>query len=422
MTTTTIFAPATAQGHAAIAVLRISGPDTRAILGRLCRPSPPREARLRTLRDARGEILDRAMVLWLPGPATYTGEDAAELHVHAGPAVLAAVAAALADAGARPAEPGEFTRRAFLAGKLDLTQAEATADLAAAETEAQRRQALRQLEGGLAQRLRTWQRRVTDMLAHAESLIDFPDEDPAQLLAELGADRATLAAELRAAIADTTGERLRDGLVFAIAGPPNAGKSTLFNMLAGRDAAIVAASPGTTRDVIEARADLAGVLVTLLDTAGLRDTADAVEAEGVARARARAAEADLVLNLHPAGTAPTEIEAPRVLTVATKTDLAPSDTPLAVSAATGAGIAALRDRLATEAAALTQAAGPPPLTRARHRAALLTASQALETEAVLPELLAEELRAARLALGRITGETSVEAVLDAIFSRFCIGK
>ena len=422
MNTDTIFAPATAQGQAAIAVLRLSGPATREVLRTLCAPPPPREARLRTLRAANGEALDHAIVLWLPGPATYTGEDSAELHLHAGPAILAAVATALTEAGARPAEPGEFTRRAFLASKLDLTEAEAVADLAAAETDAQRRQALRQLEGGLAERLHAWSRRLTDILAHAESLIDFPDEDPDQLLAELGAGRAALASELRAAIEDTTGERLREGLVFAIAGPPNAGKSTLFNILAGRDAAIVAATPGTTRDVIETRVVLGGVPVTLLDTAGLRDSADPVEQEGIARARARAAEADLVLSLHAAGTTPLSVEARRVLSVATKTDLHPSKAELAVSAATGTGLAALRERLAGEANVLTRAAGPPPLTRARHRAALAEASRYLETRAELPELIAEDLRAARSALGRITGETGVESVLDAIFARFCIGK
>ena len=422
MTADTIFAPATAQGRAAIAVLRLSGPQTRAILGSLCAPPPPREARLRILRDARGEALDHAIVLWLPGPGTYTGEDAAELHLHAGPAVLAAVAAALGEAGARPAEPGEFTRRAFLAGRLDLTAAEAVADLAAAETEAQRRQALRQLEGGLARHLRAWSARLTDILAHAESLIDFPDEDPAQLLAALGDGRAALAAELRAAIEDSAGERLREGLVFAIAGPPNAGKSTLFNALAGRDAAIVAATPGTTRDVIETRVVLGGVPVTLLDTAGLRAATDPIEREGIARARAGAAAADLVLNLHEAGSAPMPIEARRVLAVATKTDLLEGSTTPGVSAATGAGMAALRQRLAEEAIGLTRAAGPPPLTRARHRAALAEAVRHLKTEAVLPELMAEDLRAARRALGRITGETGIETVLDAIFARFCIGK
>ena len=422
MNTDTIFAPATAQGRAAIAVLRLSGPATREVLRTLCAPPPPREARLRTLRAASGESLDHAIVLWLPGPASYTGEDSAELHLHAGPAILAAVAAALTEAGARPAEPGEFTRRAFLAGKLDLTEAEAVADLAAAETEAQRRQALRQLEGGLAERLRAWSQRLTDILAHAESLIDFPDEDPDQLLAELGAGRAVLASEMRAAIEDTTGERLREGLVFAIAGPPNAGKSTLFNILAGRNAAIVAATPGTTRDVIETRVVLGGVPVTLLDTAGLRDSADPIEQEGIARARAGAAEADLVLSLHTAGTPPFSVEARRVLAIATKTDLHPSEADLAISAATGTGLVALRQRLAEEATALTRAAGPPPLTRARHRAALAESARYLETEAELPELIAEDLRAARSALGRITGETGVELVLDAIFARFCIGK
>ncbi len=427
MNADTIFAPATAQGRAAIAVLRISGPDTHAILTRLCRPPPPREARLRTLRDAAGETLDHALVLWFPAPATYTGEDSAELHLHAGPAILAAVAAALADAGARPAEPGEFTRRAFLAGKLDLTEAEAVADLAAAETDAQRRQAIRQLEGGLANRLAAWQSRLTDILAHAESLIDFPDEDPTQLAAQLGAGRAALAADLRAAIEDTAGERLREGLVFAIAGPPNAGKSTLFNALAGRDAAIVAPTPGTTRDIIETRIVLGAVPVTLLDTAGLRDSQDPIEQEGIARARARAAEADLVLNLHNAGRPPEPIQARRTLTIATKTDLYPADAhqtaaDLAISTTTGQGLPELRARLTQEAQTLTSAAGPPPLTRARHRAALTEAANHLETTATLPELIAEDLRAAHLALARITGQSGVETILDAIFSRFCIGK
>jgi tRNA modification GTPase len=428
--TDTIFAPATAQGRAAIAVLRISGPDTHAILSRLCRPPPPREARLRTLRAPSGETLDHALVLWFPAPATYTGEDAAELHLHAGPAILAAVAAALADAGARPAEPGEFTRRAFLAGKLDLTEAEAVADLSAAETDAQRRQAIRQLEGGLAQRLHEWSQRLTDILAHAESLIDFPDEDPTQLLAQLGAGRTALARDLRAAIEDTAGERLREGLVFAIAGPPNAGKSTLFNALAGRDAAIVAPTPGTTRDIIETRIVLGAVPVTLLDTAGLRDSQDPIENEGIARARARAAEADLVLNLHAANTHPEPIQARRTLTIATKTDLypanthahTPADANLAISTTTGQGLPQLRQRLTEEATHLTQAAGPPPLTRARHRAALTEAANHLETTAELPELIAEDLRAAHHALARITGQSGVETILDAIFSRFCIGK
>jgi tRNA modification GTPase len=420
--TDTIFAPATAQGRAAIAVLRISGPGARDVVSRLCVLPPPREARLRTLRDAAGETLDHAIVIWLPGPATYTGEDSAELHLHAGPAILAAVAASLTEAGARPAEPGEFTRRAFLAGKLDLTEAEAVADLAAAETEAQRRLALRQLEGGLAERMRAWSARLTDILAHAESLIDFPDEDPAQLTVHLGAGRVALAAELRAAIEDTSGERLREGLVFAIAGPPNAGKSTLFNWIAGRDAAIVAATPGTTRDVIETRVVLGGVPVTLLDTAGLRDSADPIEQEGISRARARAGDADLVLNLYVAGGAPLPVDARRMLAIATKTDLQASDAELAISAATGAGLPELRARLAEEAAALTRAAGPPPLTRARHRAALAEAARCLETGAELPELIAEDLRAARAALGRVTGETGVESVLDAVFARFCIGK
>ena len=416
--TETIFAPASGAGAAAIAVLR-------AVAGR---QPPPRHASLRRLRNAAGETLDHALVLWLPGPASYTGEDSAELHLHGGRAVVAAVADALAAAGARPAEPGEFTRRAFLNGKLDLVAAEAVADLVAAETEAQRRQALRQLEGALGDLYRSWSARLLALMAGEEALIDFPDEDlPPALAAAAAAERAALAADIAAHLADShRGERLREGLVFAVTGPPNVGKSSLVNALAGRDVAIVSALPGTTRDALETRLILGGVPVTLVDTAGLRETADPIEAEGVRRARAHAAAADLVLALSEAGSpAPArEHGSVPVLAIATKTDLGGAVPPgaLGVSAATGAGLAALRARLAAAAERLTQAAGPAPLTRTRHRAALTDALAALERVAPLPELRAEDLRQAVRALGRITGAVAVEDVLDRIFSAFCIGK
>ena len=423
----TIFAPASGAGLAAIAVLRLSGPATAAVLRALAGSAPsPRRASLRRLRTRAGETLDHAMVLWFPGPASYTGEDAAELHLHGGRAVTEAVAAALLAAGARPAEPGEFTRRAFLNGKLDLLAAEAVADLVEAETEAQRRQALRQLEGALGDLCRGWADRLLALMAREEALIDFPDEDlPPALAAEAEAARATLAAELAAHLDDAhRGERLREGLVFAVTGPPNVGKSSLVNTLAEREVAIVSPHPGTTRDALETRLILGGAPVTLVDTAGLRAAADPIEAEGIRRARAHAAAADLVLALAEAGTSPSVT--PGALAIATKTDLggAVPDGALGISTRTGAGLAALRARLAAEAARLTAAAGPPPLTRARHRAALTTARDALVAAgaAPAPELRAEELRQALRALGAITGAVDAETVLGAIFSRFCIGK
>src|SRR5271165_4601534 len=294
----TIFAVASGAGQAAIAVMRLSGPASRAMLAALCGRVPtPRRIAFRRLRDAEGAELDQGMVVWLPGPGSYTGEDSAELYLHGGRAVLMGVADTLVALGARPAEPGEFTRRAFLNGRMDLTEAEAVHDLIAAETEAQRRQALRQLDGELGTLYRGWADRLRLVLAQQEALIDFPDEDlppevEAQVIDELTALRREVATHLDD---DRRGERLREGLVFAVTGRPNVGKSSLVNALAERDVAIVAATPGTTRDVLEARVVLGGVPVTLIDTAGLRDTADAIEAEGVRRARARAAAADLVI-------------------------------------------------------------------------------------------------------------------------------
>jgi len=424
----TIFAPASGAGRAAIAVLRMSGPAAGAALRALCagRLPPPRRAALRRLRDPAGGLLDHALVLWLPGPGSYTGEDSAELHLHGGRAVTEAVAAALVAAGARPAAPGEFTRRAFLNGRMDLVEAEAVADLVAAETEAQRRQALRQLEGALGDLYHGWSERLLRLMAQEEALIDFPDEDlPPEVAAAAAAETVALRTEIAAHLADNRrGERLREGLVFAVTGPPNVGKSSLVNALAERDVAIVSATPGTTRDALETRVVLGGVPITLVDTAGLREAADPVEAEGVRRALARADAADLVIAVAEAGApAGGRTEAVRV---ANKIDLggAVPAGVLGVSAATGAGLADLRDRLAAEAVRLTDAAGPPPLTRARHRAALIAAAEALDRALAAPlaELRAEDLRQALRALGRITGEVGVEDVLDRIFSQFCIGK
>jgi tRNA modification GTPase len=425
--TDTIFALASGSTRAAIAIMRISGPASGPAVTALCGGMlpTPRHASLRRLGDPSGATLDHALVLWFPGPNTYTGEDCAELHLHGGRAVIDGVADALTNARLRPAEPGEFTRRAFLNGKMDLVEAEAVHDLIAAETEAQRRQALRQLEGELGALYHDWADRLRGILAYQEALIDFPDEDlppevEHQLLTTLGIVRAEIAAHLNDA---GRGEKLRDGLFFAIIGAPNVGKSTLINALAQRDVAIVSATPGTTRDALETRVILGDVPVTLVDTAGLRETNDSIEAEGVRRALARASDADLVLAVVEAG-----FPAPDVagLLIANKADLdrPGPDGAMRISARTGLGMDELRARLAAIAREMTQTSGPPPLTRARHRAALRAAANhlaAAET-ADLPELRGEDLRLAMRALGRITGHVGVEDILDTVFSRFCIGK
>ncbi len=428
----TIFALATGAGRAAVAVLRVSGPEAGRVLAALAGPLPePRRASLRTLRH-KNEALDRALVLWFPGPASYTGEDSAELHLHGGPAVVAAVGEALVALGARPAEPGEFTRRAFLHGRLDLTEAEGIADLIAAETEAQRRQALRQAEGGLSARLGGWAAALMRLLARQEAFIEFEEEDlPGDLDARVAEEAGVLRAEMAALLAEgVRGERLREGVAVAILGAPNAGKSALLNALAGREAAIVSARAGTTRDVVEVRLVLAGVPVTLADTAGLRETVDEIEAEGVRRALARAEAADLRLLVFPADASPDPstlaLRGPSALVVGSKADLGPVAVAgaLPVSARSGAGMEALRAALEAEVAARAGLAAAAGLTRPRHRAAVREAVEWLARldGAGLPELRAEALRGALSALGRLTGRIGVEQVLDLVFSEFCIGK
>jgi tRNA modification GTPase len=377
------------------------------------------------VRRSDGEVLDRALVLWLPGPHTSTGQDMVELHVHGGRAVINAVSAALIDAGARPAEAGEFSRRAFLAGRMDLLEAEGLADLISAETEAQRRHALSQMEGAQSAILAAWRARLIRLLAFQESLIDFADDDlPLGVEAEVLAGMASLRGDLEAHLAESAkGVRLRDGLVFAIIGAPNVGKSSLLNALARREAAIVSPVPGTTRDLIDVPVDLGGVPVTLVDTAGLRETSDLVEIEGVRRARARAASADLVVEVIDSS-APSAPGA-GTLCIANKCDLAPAPAGvLAVSARTGEGMAVLRTVLAERARALTASQANPLLNRARHIASLRDACHALEAAeaAPFPELRAEDLRLAMQALGRITGSADAEAILDVVFGSFCIGK
>ena len=441
----TIFALASGRGRAGVAVLRVSGPGAGPALAAVAGGVPaPRAAALRRLADpATGEEIDRALVLWFPAPASFTGEDVAEFHVHGGPAVVAGLAAALsALPGMRMAEPGEFTRRAFANDKLDLTEAEGLADLVAAETAAQRRQALRQLDGALGRLYGGWRERLIRALAFAEAAIDFPDED-----LDPEADRAALdaaeavRAEIAAHLADgNRGERLREGFEIAIVGPPNVGKSSLLNLLARREAAIVADMAGTTRDVIEVRLEIAGWPVVLADTAGLRETADPVEAEGVRRAAARGRAADLRLVLVDARNWPdvppevAEHLGPGALLVANKADLVPlplppdaaGRLPLALSAATGLGMAELMEALGRAAGSALDAGDAPVLTRARHREALSRAEAALAAAVAAgprpPELRAEDLRTAAREIGRIVGRVDIEDVLDVVFGEFCIGK
>jgi tRNA modification GTPase len=410
-----------------------AGPALAALAGGL---PPPRRARHARLRDPdSGEDIDDGLALWFPAPHSATGEDIAEFQVHGSRAVLASLIATLGRMGLRLAEPGEFTRRAFLNRKLDLVQAEAVADLAAAETEAQRRQALRQLDGELGAIYRGWSARLLRLLAHLEAAIDFPDEDlPPSIEAEVATETRLLVAEIDAHLADhRRGERLRDGIAVAIVGPPNAGKSSLLNRLAQREAAITSPIAGTTRDVIEVAIDLAGYPVVLADTAGLRDSADAVEQEGLRRALARAEDAELRLFVFDAARPQDAVGAaawpgPDTLLVANKIDLVAGrkvEPPgaLPVSALTGAGIPALIAALSARIAADYDVAAPL-LSRARHREALEAArgSMCRALEVTLTELQAEDLRLAWRSLGRITGHVDVEDLLDLIFAEFCIGK
>lgn len=436
----TIYALSSGPGRAAIAVIRVSGPHARLAVRELAgSPVPaPRRAVLRTMRDPAGGVLDSALILFFAGPASATGEDVAEFHVHGGRAVVAGVLAALARLpGLRPALPGEFTRRAVEKGRLDLTRAEALADLIAAETEAQRNQAFRQFEGALAEVYESWRDRLVHAAAWLEAAIDFAEEDiPEGADSEARNDVARVGEEIARHLADGhRGEILREGFHVAVLGPPNAGKSSLVNALARRDVAIVSEAAGTTRDVIEIRLDLKGYPVVLADTAGLREAGEAVEAEGVRRARKRAEEADFRLLLldgsvpEPTAGVPEELLARADLVVWNKADL-PWPTGRKgprMSLKTGEGLANLIDTIAEQARVrLENFTESPVLTRARHRVALEEAHGALERAVRAPrdrpELAAEDVRLAMRALGRITGAVDIEKVLDVIFREFCIGK
>jgi len=437
----TIFALASAPGRAGIAVVRVSGPAAGAVLAALgCNTPDPRRATRAKFRDSTGALIDDGLILWFPAPQSFTGEDVAELHIHGGRAVIAHLSETLASLrGVRPAEPGEFTRRAFEHGKLDLTQAEALADLIDAETRAQQRQALRQMGGALKELYDDWRHRLVQALAHLEAVIDFPDEDlPPHVAARLWDEVADLRRDITSHLDDKhRGERTREGVHVAIVGPPNAGKSSLLNALVRRDAAIVSEIPGTTRDVIEVHLDLGGYAVTIADTAGLRDAGDAIENEGIRRAHKRASDADLKIALFdgarfPLRDASTEaLRDARTLAVVNKADLIKNpkifDAHEAlhfISVRTGFGIAeflaALEDRVREQSDA-----GPgAPLTRERHRVALAECRDALDRAKAAPlsELAAEDLRLAARALGRLTGRVDVDEILDVVFRDFCIGK
>jgi len=450
----TIYALSSGRPPAAIAVVRLCGPRTSVALEKLIGRVPkPRHATLARVRDpATGEVIDEALALWFPGPHSETGDDMAELQLHGSHAVVAAVFDALAAIeGCRPAEAGEFTRRAFDNGRLDLTAIEGLADLIAAETPAQRRQAFRQLKGLIGDRAEGWREHIITALALVEARIDFSDEAdvPEDLLGPALRAAKELRDEIASAIAKSgRGERLRDGFVVAIAGPPNAGKSTLLNRLAQRDAAIVSAHPGTTRDAIEVHLNLEGYPVTLIDTAGIRDSGDPVEQEGIRRARERVAMADLVLWLTDAsadsakagGAAAEKVSAAEVWALRNKADLLgeeerarsePKSTNesgrvFAISAFTGAGTESLLKELAERVRQFFSTTEAPMVTRVRHRRALeetiAALDRALQGSAGSEELIAEDLRSAATEVGRLTGRVDVEDILDVIFREFCIGK
>src|SRR6266849_2768450 len=447
----TIFALSSGRPPSAISIARVSGPRAGAALTLLAGKIPaPRMATRALLRDRNRQPIDDAVILWFPAPASATGEDVAEFHVHGGRAVLAALFAALSDFdNLRAAEPGEFTRRAFENGKLDLTEAEGLDDLIHADTDRQRRQALSQLKGLLGDRARDWRAQIIEASALIEAGIDFSDEAdvPAELTAPALKKIKTLLGEIQQVLAaQGHGERLREGLVVAIAGPPNVGKSTLMNQLARREVAIVSPHAGTTRDIIEVQLDLDGYPVTVIDTAGIRETDDPVEQEGVRRARARAAEADLVLWMidaqheqsRPEGAAP-------VWTVRNKIDLdavgADSPNPrraaaigqerrlgsyFGISASRGDGIPELISALVAFARDCLGSGEDSLISRARQRKLLQETADSLRRSIGImakgEELVAEELRTAAHSLGKLLGRVDVEDILDAIFREFCIGK
>lgn len=433
--TSTIFALSTAPGRSGIAVIRATGPLCGPVCACLAESIPePRRATLVQL-GYESESLDHALVLWFPGPASFTGEDMVEFHLHGGRAVVEGVSRALLAQGMVPAGPGDFARRAFENGKLDLTQVEALADLIESETAFQRRQALRQEGGALSKRVEDWRERLVAALARQEALIDFPDEElPDRLQADITQLVEGLIGDITPYLEDRhCGERLRDGVVVAILGAPNAGKSSLMNALAGREVAIVSEHAGTTRDVLEVHLDLGGYPVTLLDTAGLREAGEGVEAEGIRRALARAESADLKLVLFDAAQWPERDPASaallddRSIVVVSRLDRVGEiglEGQLGLSVRSGQGITDLLSLLQARVANLLGSGESVLITRARHRQAIEESLVALRRYRTAPsaDLAGEELRLAAVALGRIAGKVGVEELLDLIFGEFCIGK
>jgi len=440
MSIDTIFALATPPGRSGVAVIRISGALTGEILDQTVGSCPfPRKAVLRVIYDAAGKPIDQGLVLFFPGPASFTGEDCAEFQIHGGSAIIEAVLDRLIELGGRPAEAGEFTRRAFENGKLDLTEAEGLADLIEAETSGQREQALSQMTGSLKALYEGWRTQLISIMAAIEGEIDFPDEDgvPDQLAQTAQDGIEALRTRMSDHLDDDhRGEKIRNGFNIAIIGPPNAGKSSLLNALAKRDAAIVTSIPGTTRDIIEVRLVLAGFVVTLADTAGLRVSEDIVEQEGVRRAVTRADSADLVVGVLD-GSNDSRHEISRVLKKAdllilNKADLGlkltladSKEAVLSAAISKGGGVAEIEAWITAEVERRLGARELPALSRARHRrnveqaiSALSRASQLLDQ----PEFAGEDLRLAIRALESLTGRVDIEDVLGEVFSRFCVGK
>lgn len=440
----TIYAPSSGSGTAGIAVIRISGERAGSILDQISdskRPAP-RYLKQTNLYDPKTrEILDNSLVVWFPSPASFTGEDVVELHIHGGRASVEAVCSSLSRfERCRLAEPGEFSRRAFYNEKLDLAEIEGLADLVAAETEAQRKQALKQLSGGLSEVYESWRKALIDLLAYAEAAIDFPEEDlPNDILGNTKHKILGITEILAQYVDDDgRGERLRDGFQIVVVGEPNVGKSSLINYLAQRNVSIVSDLAGTTRDVVEVRLDLGGYLVTLADTAGMRETAQFIEAEGVRRAKNRLVTANLSVFVFDSSCRNLDRKVVDMvgqgdIVVLNKSDLHPNYqipealqafSPIVISVKSGNGLDNLLKLLTERVGEYFTFAGPPPLTRLRHRGAIESCLDSLRRALVAPEveLMAEDLRLAARELGKITGRFDVEDVLDVIFSEFCIGK
>ena len=442
MSASTIYSLSSAPGRAGVAVFRVSGPKASDIACKLSgRNLPrPRLVSLCRFKDAKSQEIDEGLLIWMPGPQSFTGEDCAEFQLHGSPAVAEAIASAFLAAGARQAEPGEFTRRAFMNGRLDLTEAEGLADLIDADTQAQRVQALRQMQGGLKARYESWREGLLDALAQIEGEIDFPDESdiPNDLAHKALAPIKDLISDMDAALLNADqGERVRAGVEIAIIGAPNAGKSSLLNNLARRDAAIVTPQAGTTRDIVEIHLVLGGLAVRVSDTAGLRVSEDTIEAEGIRRARHRAEEADIRVLVQDSSFLSNEgLELIRSgdFVLLNKSDLGESPSMTSIesvqsfklSALTGDGMELFESALSEAVKTRYSPGHDAGLTRARHKDCVLRAKNALSRASnalnIAPELAGDDLRAALQALRELAGETDIEAVFDRIFSRFCVGK